>query len=115
MAGLRRMGIESWMVTGDNARTAQAIAAQVGIVHVFSEVLPSMKAKKVKELRVCVLFGYQLFISYYVFFMVLIVVCIQQQGHIVAMVGDGINDSPALAEAEVGIAIGAGTVCGASF
>jgi Cu+-exporting ATPase len=49
---LRKMGIESWMVTGDNNRTASAIAAQIGIVNVFSEVLPAQKANKVKELRV---------------------------------------------------------------
>lgn len=83
IAALRKMGIRCIMLTGDNKQVAEWVAKEIGLDEVFAEVLPHQKAEKIKE--------------------------VQQRGFIVAMTGDGVNDAPALAQSDVGIAIGAGT------
>jgi P-type Cu2+ transporter len=80
---LKNMGIKCIMLTGDNKKAAETVSKEIGLDEFFAEVLPQDKAKKVKE--------------------------VQGRGFIVAMTGDGVNDAPALAQADIGIAIGAGT------
>jgi Cu2+-exporting ATPase len=83
IARLKAMGIQPMMLTGDNKKVAQWVADELGLKDYFAEILPQDKANKIKE--------------------------VQSRGLVVAMTGDGVNDAPALAQADVGIAIGAGT------
>lgn len=108
---LSSMGITSIMVTGDNWATAKSIAKQVGISTVFAEIDPVGKAEKIKDLQVLQSFPFSAGIITwrYILHSCLLHISAQTQGLAVAMVGDGVNDSPALAAADVGMAIGAGT------
>jgi Cu+-exporting ATPase len=106
---LKKMHITPWMVTGDNERTAQAIAAQTGIDHILAGVLPEEKAEKIKELKRQSSAPDLNRSPSHAFLPGLRLSARNDNKNIVAFVGDGINDAPALAQADVGIAMGTGT------